>query len=73
MREGEEGEGAIGCVQISYYYRLIGPGEYDTAVQCFPAACPLAAMGDLRTGQQVSPGSIINVARQLISHVITPW
>ncbi len=39
--------------QISYYYRVIGPEEYDKAAQCCPASCPLIAMGDLRTGQQV--------------------
>ena len=39
--------------QVSYHCRLITPDEYDAAVLTAPRACPLFAMGDLRSGRQL--------------------
>ena len=38
--------------------RLIGPAEYDTVAAKSPSLCPLVAMGDLRSGQQVEWGPL---------------
>ncbi len=54
-KQDRDREHERGCndAQISYYYWLIRPEEYDKAAKCCPSSCPLVAMGDLRTGQQV--------------------
>ena len=39
--------------QVRYALRPISAGEYDAAVEATPHLCPLAAMGDLRTGREL--------------------
>ena len=39
--------------QVRYALRPISAEEYDAAVEATPHLCPLAAMGDLRTGREL--------------------
>jgi hypothetical protein len=58
--------------QAKHLIRVITPDEYDKAVRRDPRSCPLAAMGDLRSGRQLLADGAGDWYRSFASMAATP-
>ncbi len=51
--------------QVRFLTRVVTPDEYDAATRRSPAACPLFALGDTRTGRQLLRDAAADAAAPL--------
>ena len=59
-------------MQIKIAHRLIGPDEYDDAVNRWPHCCPLVMLGDFRSGRQLLADAAADSAETLSSLSTSP-
>ena len=60
----------IGILQVQDRIRVVTASEYDHALRHCPSACPLAVMGDLRSGQELIDSAHAD-AKQSIKDILS--